>query len=282
MSEDFSNGVTNRNSSKYHTVDICPDLPRAEKEYPRHVPKDRPDDDYWIHEVDKEGDATRYNIQKVIANGQHTSSDGKHAIFSAFLYAYNSHEDIVLSPDDIWLMVCIYFSNYVNQNAEQLRTLFVDHEGSKLLTIVQVGLIEPDWKDFLERMRVEVGKNVKHNVIDSLTANFSTTSLIESNLSCLVTMDTFKNYFEYRCFITRCGIRRIHFMGTLEDWKVLRQKAEKLKNFTKHGTDPFASYINGLLPIIDEFIKTYQNNVNHEFWKKVMDIEHVGGGASGR
>ncbi len=73
-----------------------------------------------------------------------TSSTENHAIFSAFLFAYNSHEDIVLSPDDIWLMICIYFSQYVNENAEQLRTLFVDHDGRKKLTIVQIGMVEPE------------------------------------------------------------------------------------------------------------------------------------------
>lgn len=71
-----------------------------------------------------------------------TSLNENHAIFSAFLYAYNSHEDIVLSPDDIWLMVCIYFSKYVSDNAEKLRNIFVDHENKKQLTIVQVGVVE--------------------------------------------------------------------------------------------------------------------------------------------
>jgi hypothetical protein len=74
-----------------------------------------------------------------------TSSTENHAICSAFLFAYNSHEDIVLSPDDIWLMICIYFSQYINENAEQLRTLFVDHNGRKRLTIEQIGLVEPEW-----------------------------------------------------------------------------------------------------------------------------------------
>jgi hypothetical protein len=72
-----------------------------------------------------------------------TSLGSNHALFTAFLRAYNSHEDIVLSPDDIWLMICIYFSKYVNENAEQLRTIFVDHEGKKTLTIFQMGMIEP-------------------------------------------------------------------------------------------------------------------------------------------
>jgi hypothetical protein len=73
-----------------------------------------------------------------------TSLSQNHGIFSAFLYAYNSHEDIVLSPDDIWLMICIYFAEYVNENAEQLRSLFVDHDGQKKLTVVHIGQIEPE------------------------------------------------------------------------------------------------------------------------------------------
>ncbi|CAF0782252.1 unnamed protein product [Rotaria sp. Silwood1] len=144
MGEVLNDQVADKNSSKYHTIDICPNLQPVKKDYQTNAPEHQPNANYWIKEVDKEGDETRYKIQHVIANGPHTSSKVNHAIFSAFLYAYNSHEDIVLSPDDIWLMVCIYFSTYVNQNVEQLRTLFVDHEDRKLLTIVQVGLIEPE------------------------------------------------------------------------------------------------------------------------------------------
>ena len=73
-------------------------------------------------------------------------------------------------------------------------------------------------------------------------------------------MSTFKNYFDYDFFMTMCGIRNVHFMGTLDDWKVLRQKTEKLKTFsmpTKYGNS-FGTYIDGLLPILDQFIETYQ------------------------
>ncbi|CAF1185197.1 unnamed protein product, partial [Rotaria sordida] len=37
---------------------------------------------------------------------------GNHALFLAYLNAYNSHEDIVLSPDDLWLMITIYYAKY--------------------------------------------------------------------------------------------------------------------------------------------------------------------------
>lgn len=89
-------------------------------------------------------------------------------------------------------------------------------------------------------------------------------------------MDTFQKYFEYKCYVTRCGIRNVHFLGTLADWKLLRQKIKELKNFGMSGSNSFSSYIDGVLPIIDQFIETYQGNVDGSFWNKVMDIEHVG------
>jgi len=127
-----------------------------------------------------------------------------------------------------------------------------------------------------------MGKHIKHDITQLLTSNFSTTTKIESLLSCIAIMDTFQKYFEYECYMTRCGIRNVHFMGTLDDWKLLHQKTKELKKFSMSGLNSFGSYIDGVLPILDQFIQTYQGKVDNEFWNKVMDIEHVGGGRSGR
>jgi hypothetical protein len=131
-------------------------------------------------------------------------------------------------------------------------------------------------------MRLQIGENVKNDVIDLLNANFSTTTKVESLLSSVAIMDTFKQYFEYHCMISKCGIRNVHFMGTLDDWKLLRRKTEQLQIFTTSRNDSFASYIEGLLPIIDQFIQTYEGKIDNKFWNKVMDIKHFGGGRSGR
>ena len=65
----------------------------------------------------------------------------------------------------------------------------------------------------------------------------------------------------------------------LDDWKVLRQKTEQLKNFAIPDQQErgFGGYIDGLLPILDQFIETYQGNVDYQFWNTVMDIKHVHG-----
>lgn len=57
--------------------------------------------------------------------------------FSAFFEPYSEHGDIFLVPDDIWLMISLYLSTYIDSNAEKLRKQFVHHEGQKKLTIVE-------------------------------------------------------------------------------------------------------------------------------------------------
>lgn len=128
-------------------------------------------------------------------------------------------------------------------------------------------------------MRVEIGKNVKNDVVELLTSTFSTTTRVESLLSCATIMSAFKQYFNYEYIMCSCGIRNVHFMGTLDDWKVLRQKTEQLKNFAipDQRGGGFGGYIDGLLPILDQFIETYQGNVDYQFWNTVMDIKHIHG-----
>jgi len=59
---------------------------------------------------------------------------------TAFIKAYNCHQDIVLSPDDLWLLISNQFADFVNTNAEALRSLFVDHKEGKVELVVNTGL----------------------------------------------------------------------------------------------------------------------------------------------
>jgi hypothetical protein len=109
-------------------------------------------------------------------------------------------------------------------------------------------------------MRVVIGKNVKNDVVSLLTANYSTTGKVESLLSCATIMGTFRNYFDYGLMMTLCGIRKVHFLGTLDDWLLLRRKTEQLQGFTT-PKDDFSIYVEGLLPVLDQFISTYQGKL---------------------
>lgn len=127
-------------------------------------------------------------------------------------------------------------------------------------------------------MRIKVGNSVKNDVVSLLTANYSTTGKVESLLSCATIMNTFKTYFDYKLYMTRCGIRNVHFRGTLDDWLLLRSKTKQLQSFTV-PKDDFSTYVENLLPVLDQFINTYQNKVDNEFWDKIFNVEHVGHGS---
>lgn len=130
-------------------------------------------------------------------------------------------------------------------------------------------------------MRNEIGKHVKSDVVELLRSNFSTTGPVEGLLSSACIMHTFKKYFDYTQVICGCGIRNVHFLGTLNDWRLLRDKTEALKNFTLHSDNSysdhrdFRKYLDGVLPILDQFIQTYQGHVDNQFWDGIFDYTKV-------
>jgi hypothetical protein len=143
----------------YHTVrirDLAPQPPVAgtDQKVPRRTRKGSSiSEEFWESSIDNSSDRDRfpyysdrnnYRPTYFQANGPHTHIIGEgHALFEAYLAAYSAHEDLVLSPDDIWLMITIYYSNYVVLNAEQMRHLFVDHEEKKEL-VVDMMTMEPE------------------------------------------------------------------------------------------------------------------------------------------
>ena len=147
----------------HHIVSIRHDLPRIDKSYPEETRQYLPPDQFWLRKLcplskgeesplaDRPLSTESYDIHDSYVNGPcelvsryrssrmrsllDTSSGDHHPVLTAFLRAYNSHEDIILSPDDIWLMICIYFAQYVNHNVNELAHLYLDEETSKVLTI---------------------------------------------------------------------------------------------------------------------------------------------------
>jgi hypothetical protein len=116
--------------------------------------------------------------------------------------------------------------------------------------------------------------HVKNEICNLLINNFSTTTKVESLLSSLIMMSTFQKCLTYTSSIKSCGIRNVHFMGIFDDWILLREKTNQLRLYTLENDD-FYVYINGILPILDQFIQTYQGNVNNQFWDTIFDLKHT-------
>ncbi|CAF1253701.1 unnamed protein product [Adineta steineri] len=222
--------------------------------------------EYWLNNIKQEDNqlfrqsTEKYESLYTIVNGPHTNLSSN-AILESFLWAYYRHHDIVLSPDDMWLLVCMFFAQHVNENAEQLRSNFVEHNKGAMTLTTNNFDDKYDWNEFYDQMKKEIVKNTKNNICQLLTADFSTTGKVESILSTACIMNTFKFYFEYQREICICGIRQVHFMGTLNDWQSLRIKTEQLKLFTD---EKFHGYLIGVLSIFDQFIETYKEQISQE------------------
>ncbi|KAF0488811.1 hypothetical protein F8M41_022176 [Gigaspora margarita] len=55
---------------------------------------------------------------------------------AAIIHAYNYHQHLCLSPDDIWLAISQGVSHHINYNAEKFRRNFVKHEGQETVSII--------------------------------------------------------------------------------------------------------------------------------------------------
>ena len=63
--------ITGDESSNYHTVVICSNLPKVKKDYNEYdKPQNLPDAEFWVRVVDKNAHRNRYKVQHIIANGQ--------------------------------------------------------------------------------------------------------------------------------------------------------------------------------------------------------------------
>ena len=169
---------------------------------------------------------------------------------NTFLTSYNHHKDLILSPDDLLIAINMVISNYVNNNAEALRHVFVDHEGKKNLCVEYHKL---DWDVFISLINDEINKNVKSDLQKFMVANFSTTTPVIATTAMVTIMDTFKQYFGYSMMLC-CGIPAVQLTGSHEDWANLQSKYEHIKQILP-GLSWWYKYFD---VIMDMFMKMRQ------------------------
>jgi hypothetical protein len=192
------------------------------------------------------------------------------SFFQTFSQAYNNHLDVILSPDDVWTIISLQFSKCVNDHAEEMRSMFVSHDGSKFLNVVTwKDLGEVQWGEFFDLILNEIQTNTKEGIVDLLACIFSTTQFVEKMISTAILMDSLKSFFAYGRVIPLCGIRNVLFMGDLEDWNKLLEKLQALKPFAA-----WTQYVENLIPIIEQFIESYKGNVDYNFWDRIMNEKH--------
>ncbi|WP_338769061.1 DUF4419 domain-containing protein [Bernardetia sp. ABR2-2B] len=226
-----------------------------------------------LKEISFEQISKQFSEETIIgsADGKEFVSFGTHSFLKGMQVAYAEHRPFILSPDMIWLLICQGFSKHVEVNAEKLRHLFVDFEGKKELVIENDNLLATDktilkaeWEKSIDEMNGEVAKHVGEDLINNLTADFSTTSLTEKIVSQIIVLNAFQPYFEYTFVTFVCGIPQITLEGTADDWQKVIDKSKKIAIYELDW------WINELLPILEEIKETVNGKRNKQFWMNMF------------
>ncbi|OHT07994.1 hypothetical protein TRFO_23703 [Tritrichomonas foetus] len=194
---------------------------------------------------------------------------GNQTVIQGFVKAYVQHRPITISPDIIWLLINQGFTYHVAKNSEKLRSMFVDFDGNKTLTVTRMNMLPQlttpsDWMNMFDDFVQQIGSYVGQDLIQHLSSNFTTTTQVSLAASQISIMSAMKYYFKYRVLMGGCGIPFVNVEGTLEDWKNI---LEKLNFIKKYDLD---WWVEKLEPIITEIINTKSGNINKEFWLRMI------------
>lgn len=236
-----------------------------------------PNSQEFGRESNQESDQ-KYTLVQSSKIHPNASRIGNNSFVMSAVRAYSNHHHLIIKPDDVWLAICIQFSNYINGNSESLRNKFVDFEGKKQLVVNGGGtLMTANYEDLCNRMTIEISKNIKDpNVREWVIPNFTTTTDTDRMVGAVVLMASMKSYFEYKMCLM-CNLPSVTLLGEVEDWIEVRNRANKLLEYDLNKKE-ISSWTKLLFPVLDNFVKTAKGNPDLEWWNK---IAHYEGGGSG-
>lgn len=194
--------------------------------------------------------------------------------------AYANEVPLALSPDHVWAAIAQAVSIHVNDNAEQLRDVFVAHKGQKVIEVLHDGLTfgnpNSPWHEVFPVFASKLREAIKvPGFATAMLGGFSTTGQVESIAHTLALMDSLKEYFEYSV-MTSCGIPRIDLLGTAADWRQLRNAAASVLKTVK-----MEWWAGELLPVLDHFVALTAGTVDKQrtatFWERIYCIGGAGG-----
>ena len=214
------------------------------------------------------------NSDCMVVNTSQLRFDNLHPFVQMIHSAFAEHYNVTLTPDTIWQVIAQNFSLHINENAEKYRHLFVEHEGSKVISIIRNGFVREfeknDWSnvfpEFAEKITNIIGKKNSTLVLE----NFSTTCRSDFMSYQVVLMDMVKEYFEYKVY-TRCGIPEFNIKGSVDDWNKMKSKIQRFREFD------LDSWVNNLEYFIDNMIGIVNGEDKKSFLNSFYKFESTSG-----
>jgi hypothetical protein len=180
------------------------------------------------------------------------------------IQAWGEHLHLVIRPDEVWFTILVQMNFYMLSHAEEIRSLFVDHEGQEEILIKDY-----TWYDILLRFKDAIQARVKTPwLLDWITPAFTTTTPSDIMTANILMMGLTKAYFKYLGKQV-CGLPSVTLLGTQADWQALLAKLDRLPEF---GAEP-AAYAARLRPILTRFVSSFaapDAPETRRFWNQIV------------
>ncbi|CAM9402061.1 unnamed protein product [Ectocarpus sp. 8 AP-2014] len=129
----------------------------------------------------------------------------------------------------------------------------------------------------------KIRENIKTpELADWFKPGFTTTTDTDEVAAAATAMASMQAYFSYEIQLS-CGLPSVTLMGTVQDWKLLRAKVERLLDFEVKDNpegDVMEVWVGYLRKVCDGFVESAEHPDSAEtlqFWDKV--VSHIGGGS---
>jgi hypothetical protein len=216
------------------------------------------------------------------------------------LCAYTNHHALVIRPDDVWLAVVSQFSFYAT--AEGNSCSFFDNASGKIDSFaleisVESDTAQPNLTRLSRRMMRLLPKIIPDaDLRDWLIPNFSTTTLTDTTVSCLLVLSGSCSSSSPTATQTRSGgevdytlaasygIPRVTLEGERADWEMLLARLDRLKLRCKDFGLPAVAWYHLLHPVLAGFVGAFdgpERVENREFWGGVVVGKEESNGSTG-
>jgi hypothetical protein len=191
-----------------------------------------------------------------------------HPLIDAVHTAFAQHRPLILSPDDIWLVIAQGFSHHVTENAEKLRRRLVRHQGRRGLIADVTDLTAVSFERAIGSFSAQIRDETDPVLHETLICDFSTTTPASRVASEVALMDTFSSYFTYMVWCV-CGIPEITIQGSEEDWRRICARVEVLATYELEW------WVSRLRPILHEFVLAACGKPTPDFWRAIYKPEEA-------
>jgi len=196
----------------------------------------------------------------------------------ASLDAWSNHYPIRFKPEHIWLLILQGVAVHVDQNAEKLRTKYVNHKGKMTLHVQRdnfvMGSADNDWEGVIEEFVEQIDANTVEDTAPLFDCDFSRSTAMDKICTKVTIMDICKNYFVYSIG-SLCGFPKITLDGNRADWVRLKEKTSVLLR-DKVRRQFGAEWRKALLPLLDRFIGAFDGEIDGLFWNSMIKRGAIG------